>query len=76
MAAAAIIAAKKVRAEALAREARMTDEDIIKMIEDRKREEEEDKIVHRQPAQDPNNFCMLGWHSDARSQQSLHAGLA
>ena len=60
MAAAAIIAAKKVRAEALAREARMTDEDIIKMIEDRKREEEEDKIVHRQPAQDPNNFTGCG----------------
>ncbi len=56
MAAAAIIAAKRVRAEALAREERMTDDDIREMIADRKKAAEEAAIIRRTPAQDPENY--------------------
>ena len=45
MAAAAIIAAKKVRAEALAREGAMTDDDIRELIERRKKQAELDALV-------------------------------
>ena len=56
MAAAAIIAAKKVRAEALAREGAMTDDDIRELIEERKKQAELDAIVNRTAAQDADNY--------------------
>ena len=56
MAAAAIIAAKKVRAEALAREGAMTDDDIRELIERRKKQAELDAVVHRTAAQDADNY--------------------
>ena len=62
MAAAAIIAAKKVRAEALAREGAMTDDDIRELIATRKKREQ-DAIVHRTAAQNADNYTNACCHA-------------
>ena len=63
MAAAAIIAAKKVRAEALAREGAMTDDDIRELIATRKKQAEQDAIVHRTAAQNADNYTNACCHA-------------
>ena len=63
MAAAAIIAAKKVRAEALAREGAMTDDDIRELIETRKKQAEQDAIVNRTAAQNADNYTNACCHA-------------